>query len=151
MGDGPVPAGPATRRYAREHGVNLREVPGTARGGRVTVDDVKGHIRNRMAAAPAAYVGSPGVVPPLPDFSKYGPIERKPLSNLRKKIAENLTVAWHTAPAVTQYDLADITDLEAGRKRIVEDLHKGSPKVTITVLAIKAVVAALREFLNFSA
>jgi len=151
--DGPVPAGPATRRYAREHGVNLREVPGTARGGRVTVDDIKGHIRTRMAGAPAAVApGSPGFAPPpLPDFSKYGPVERKPLSNLRKKIAENLTVAWHTAPAVTQYDLADITDLEAGRKRIVEDLPKGSPKVTMTVLAIKAVVAALREFPNFNA
>jgi pyruvate dehydrogenase E2 component (dihydrolipoamide acetyltransferase) len=150
--DGLVPAGPATRRYAREHGVNLREVPGSARGGRVTVEDVKGHIRNRMTAAPVAYApGSAGVAPPpLPDFAKYGPVERKPLSNLRKKIAENLTVAWHTVPAVTQYDLADITELEAGRKRIAEDLPKGSPKVTMTVLAIKAVVAALREFPNFN-
>ena len=148
---GPVPAGPATRRYAREHGVNLAEVPGTARGGRVTVDDVKGHIRGRMTGTPVAYApGSPGVHP-LPDFSKYGPIEKKPVSNLRKKLAENLTVTWHTVPAVTQYDLADITDLEAGRKRIAEGLPKGSPKVTMTVLAIKAVVAALREFPHFNA
>ena len=148
---GPVPAGPATRRYAREHGVNLAEVPGTARGGRVTVEDVKGHIRGRMAAAPVAYPpGSPGSSP-LPDFSKYGPIEKKPVSNLRRKLAENLTQTWHTVPAVTQYDLADITDLEAGRKRITEDLPKGSPKVTMTVLAIKAVVAALREFPHFNA
>ena len=90
-------------------------------------------------------------VPPLPDFSKYGPIEKKPLSNLRKKIAENLTLSWHTAPAVTQFDLADITDLEAGRKRITDGLPKGSPKVTMTVLTIKAIVAALREFPHFSA
>jgi pyruvate dehydrogenase E2 component (dihydrolipoamide acetyltransferase) len=147
-----VPAGPATRRYAREHGVNLGEVPGTARGGRVTVEDVKSHIRTRMSGPPVANApGSPGfAVPPLPDFSKHGPIEKKPLSNLRKKIAENLTVAWHTAPAVTQYDLADITDLEAGRKRIAEGLPKGSPKVTMTVLAIKAAVAALREFPHFN-
>jgi pyruvate dehydrogenase E2 component (dihydrolipoamide acetyltransferase) len=148
-GDGPVPAGPATRRYAREHGVNLTEVPGSARGGRVTVDDVKSHIRTRMAQPAGAAGGF--AIGPLPDFSKYGPIEKKPLSNLRKKIAENLTIAWHTAPAVTQFDLADITDLEAGRKRITEGLPKGSPKVTMTVLAIKAVVAALKEFPHFNA
>jgi pyruvate dehydrogenase E2 component (dihydrolipoamide acetyltransferase) len=151
-GDGPVPAGPATRRYAREHGVNLADVPGSARGGRVTVEDVKSHIRARLSAPPGAHApGSPGVaVPPLPDFSKYGPVERKPLSTLRKKIAENLAVAW-TAPAVTQYDLADITELEAGRKRITEGLPKGAPKVTMTVLAVKAVVAALKEFPHFNA
>jgi pyruvate dehydrogenase E2 component (dihydrolipoamide acetyltransferase) len=146
---GVVPAGPATRRYAREHGVNLREVPGTARGGRITVEDVKKHIQGQMAE-PAKGGVVPFGVPPLPDFSKYGPIEKKPLSNLRRKIAENLTIAWHVAPAVTQYDQADITDLDAGRKRIVEGLPKGSPKVTMTVLVIKAVVTALREFPNFN-
>lgn len=151
-GNGLVPAGPATRHYARDHAVNLAEVPGTARGGRVTVEDVKQFIRTRVAEPAAAKSGGSGlVVPPMPDFSKYGPIEKKPLSNIRKKIAENLTIAWNTAPAVTQFDLADITDLEAGRKRITENLPKGSPKVTMTVLAIKAVVAALKEFPNFNA
>ncbi len=155
-GNGPIPAGPATRRYARQHGVNLAEVSGTARGGRVTVDDVRGHIRNRMnqpaAGSPMPRGGSGQVIaPPLPDFSRYGPIEKKPLSNIRKKIAENLTIAWNVAPAVTQFDLADITDLEAGRKRITEGLAKGSPKVTMTVLAVKAVVAALKEFPSFNA
>jgi pyruvate dehydrogenase E2 component (dihydrolipoyllysine-residue acetyltransferase) len=147
---GLVPAGPATRRYAREHGVNLAEVPGTARGGRVTVDDVRTHIRQQMSQ-PAARGGGLAAIPPLPDFSRYGPVEKKPLSTLRKKIAENLTLAWHAAPAVTQYDLADITDLEAGRKRITEGAVKGSPKVTMTVLAVKAVVAALKEFPHFNA
>jgi pyruvate dehydrogenase E2 component (dihydrolipoamide acetyltransferase) len=146
---GVVPAGPATRRYAREHGVNLGEVPGTARGGRVTVEDVRGHIRTQMSAPPAAR--GVATLPPLPDFSKYGPVEKKPLSNIRKKIAENLSIAWHAAPAVTQHDLADITDLEAGRKRITENLPKGAPKVTMTVLAVKAIVAALKEFPNFNA
>jgi pyruvate dehydrogenase E2 component (dihydrolipoamide acetyltransferase) len=146
---GVVPAGPATRRYAREHGVNLSEVAGTARGGRVTVDDVRGHIRGQMSAPPAARAGT--APPPLPDFSRYGPVEKKPLSNIRKKIAENLSIAWNAAPAVTQHDLADITDLEAGRKRITENLPKGAPKVTMTVLAVKAVVAALKEFANFNA
>jgi len=145
---GLVPAGPATRQYARDHAVPLGEVPGTARGGRVTVDDVKSHIRKRMQGGGA---GGGVSAPPMPDFSKFGPVEKKPLTNLRKKIAENLTIAATVIPAVTQYDLADITDLEAGRKRITENLPKGSPKVTMTVLAIKAIVAALKEFPSFNA
>ncbi len=154
---GPVPASPATRRYAREHNVSLHEVLATGRGGRVTPDDVKAHIRKRMAepvgtpAAPSTNgLNVVGVTSPLPDFSKYGPIEKRPLSNLRKKIAENLSIAWNTAPAVTQHDLADITELEAGRKRIVENLPKGAPKITMTVLAVKAIVAALKEFPLFN-
>ncbi len=141
-----VPAGPATRRLARELGVRLHEVTGSARGGRVTIDDVKNHVRKKMTQPSPAAPSGGIVIPPLPDFSKYGPIEKKPVSNIRRKIAENLTLSWHVAPAVTQFDLADITELEAGRKRIVDNLPKGSPKITMTVLAVKAVVAALKEF-----
>jgi pyruvate dehydrogenase E2 component (dihydrolipoamide acetyltransferase) len=147
----PVPAGPATRRLARELGVNLRDITGSARGGRVTIDDVKAFTRRRMTQTASANSSSGGfTVPPLPDFSKYGVVEKKPLSNLRRKIAENLTIAWHTAPAVTQFDAADITELEAGRKRIVEGLPKGEAKITMTVLAVKAVVAALKDFATFN-
>ena len=152
-----TPAGPATRRLARELGVALLEVKGTARGGRVTLDDVKGFIRTERVAVKQGGGGtfSGSVVnaftlPALPDFSKFGEIEKKPASGIRKKIAENLTVAWRTMPMVTQNDLADITDLEAGRKRIVETLPKGAPKITWTVLAVKACVAALKEFPNFN-
>jgi pyruvate dehydrogenase E2 component (dihydrolipoamide acetyltransferase) len=150
-GNGPVAAGPATRRYARQHGVNLVEVRGSARGGRVTVEDVRSHIRAQMTHAPAAGGAAAIALSPLPDFSRYGPIEKAPLSTIRKKIAENLTLAWHAVPAVTQLDLADITELEAGRKRIAENAPKGAPKVTMTVLAVKAIVAALRELKNFNA
>jgi pyruvate dehydrogenase E2 component (dihydrolipoyllysine-residue acetyltransferase) len=147
----PVPAGPATRRFARELGVNLREVSGSARGGRVTVDDVKGYVHNKMTE-PRQSAGSLSVAaPPLPDFARYGPVERKAASNLRKKIAENLTIAWHTAAMVTQYDQADITELEAGRKRSSEGRPKDAPKTTMTVLAVKAVVATLKEFPHFNA
>jgi len=150
-GAAPIPAGPATRRLARELGVNLQDVPGSARGGRVTIDDVKAFTRRKMTQpAPAPSSVGATAIPPLPDFSKYGPIEKKTLTNIRRKIAENLTIAWHVAPAVTQFDLADITELEAGRKRIVEGLPKGSAKVTMTVLAVKAVVSALKEFPNFN-
>jgi pyruvate dehydrogenase E2 component (dihydrolipoamide acetyltransferase) len=90
-------------------------------------------------------------LPPLPDFSKFGPVEVKEVATIRQTIAKNLTAGWRTMPMVTQHDLADITDLEAGRKRIVEGLPKGAPKVTMTVLAVKAVVAALKEFPHFNA
>ena len=152
-----TPAGPATRKLARELGVALREVKGTGRGGRVTLDDVKGFVKTERTSAKVggggAFTGSivnAFTLPPMPDFAKYGEIEKKPASGIRKKIAENLTIAWRTMPMVTQNDLADITDLEAGRKRIVDSLPKGAPKITWTVLAVKAVVAALKEFPNFN-
>jgi pyruvate dehydrogenase E2 component (dihydrolipoamide acetyltransferase) len=148
----PVPAGPATRRLARELGVDLHEVRGSGRGGRVTVDDVKAFVRsNRGRPAPSAPAVGGVAVPPLPDFSKYGPVERKPFSGLRKAIARNLTVSWTVAPQVTQHDLADITELEAGRKRFVEAAGKGTPKVTMTAIVIKACVAALKQFPHFNA
>ncbi len=153
-----TPAGPATRRLARELGVALLGVKASGRGGRVTLDDVKGFVRTERTAAKSGGSGpiSGSIVnaftlPALPDFSKYGEVERKPVAKIRETIAKNLTVAWRTMPMVTQNDLADITDLEAGRKRIVETLPKGAPKITWTVLAVKACVAALKEFPNFNA
>ena len=152
-----IPAGPATRRLARKLGVGLAEVKGTGRGGRVTLDDVMGFVsdeRQRVKQGGGAPTG--GVIvnafslPPLPDFAKYGEVEKKAVANIRQTIAKNLTVAWRTMPMVTQHDLADITDLEAGRKRIVDAAPKGSAKITMTVLAIKACVAALKEFPNFN-
>jgi pyruvate dehydrogenase E2 component (dihydrolipoamide acetyltransferase) len=146
-----VPAGPATRRLARELGIDLQQVSGTAPGGRVTQDDVKSFVRG-MPKGPAAPTATSGVAaPPLPDFSKYGPTEKKPFTGLRKAIARNLTVSWNVAPQVTQHDLADITELEASRKNFVEALPKGSPKVTMTVLAVKACVAALKAFPHVNA
>jgi pyruvate dehydrogenase E2 component (dihydrolipoamide acetyltransferase) len=152
-----TPAGPATRRLARELSVTLTEVKGSGRGGRVTLDDVKAFVREDRERSKAAPGGLSGKTvadsfshPPLPDFSKFGEIEKKPVANIRQTIARNLTVAWRTMPMVTQHDQADITDLEAGRKRIVEGLPKGAPKITMTVLAVKACVAALKEFPNFN-
>jgi pyruvate dehydrogenase E2 component (dihydrolipoamide acetyltransferase) len=155
-----VPAGPATRRLARELGVGLGEIKATGRAGRVTLDDVKGFVKAERTAnkagggSPAAVGGSivnAFTLPALPDFAKFGEIEKKPVAKIRETIAKNLTIAWRTMPMVTQQDLADITDLEAGRKRIVESLPKGAPKITWTVLAVKACVAALKEFPQFNA
>lgn len=157
----PTPAGPATRRLARELGVALLEVGGTGRGGRVTLDNVKEFVKTERTKKSSGGTSGSGLSgktvadsfahPNLPDFSKYGEVERKPVSGIRKAIANNLTIAWRTIPMVTQNDLADITHLEDGRKRIVDGLPKGAAKITWTVLAVKAVVAALKEFPNFNA
>ncbi|MCS6863600.1 MAG: 2-oxo acid dehydrogenase subunit E2 [Gemmataceae bacterium] len=158
-----IPASPATRKLARELGVSLSEIRGSGRGGRVTLEDVKAFVRNErqrlkdsgsLAPVPAAAASGSIVnvftLPPLPDFSKFGPIEVTEMPIIRQTIAKNLTIGWRTMPMVTQHELADITELEAGRKRIVEALPKGSPKITMTVLAIKACVAALKEFPRFN-
>lgn len=151
-----IPAGPATRRLARELGVHLDEIKGTGRGGRVTLDDVKGFVRDERKKVKESGVAAGGMVvnaftlPPLPDFAKFGPVEVKEVASIRQTIAKNLTIGWRTMPMVTQHEVADITELEAGRKRIVEALAKGSPKITMTVLAIKACIAALKEFANFN-
>jgi pyruvate dehydrogenase E2 component (dihydrolipoyllysine-residue acetyltransferase) len=145
-----VPAGPATRRLARELGVDLARVTGSARGGRVTPEDVKAFVRslNGRSAPEAAF--SAAEAPPLPDFAQWGEIERRPVPGIRRKIAENLSLAWRLCPQVTQYDQADVTDLEAGRKRFAESQAAGAPKVTMTALAIKAVVSALKAFPQFN-
>ncbi len=144
--DLPLPAGPATRRLARELGLNLGSISGSGSGGRITLEDVA-----RAAAGSSGGGGGGRVVePPLPDFAKYGEVERVPFSKLQKTSANNLSLAWQIIPHVTQHDLSDITETEALRKRFVENAAKGSPKVTMTVLAMKAVVACLKEFPNFN-
>ncbi|MCP4785743.1 MAG: pyruvate dehydrogenase [Fuerstiella sp.] len=145
----PAPAGPATRRMARKLGVDLYQVEGSAKGGRIVIEDIEGFVRNRLAqpAAPAGGSASVGVVAaaPLPDFSKFGPIEKLPLNRISRTAAANLHAAWITIPHVTQHNLADITELESARKRYVKDNPK-SPKITMTAIMIKAVVGALRTF-----
>ncbi len=143
-----VAAGPAARRLARELGVDLGRVRGSALGGRITVDDIKAFVREGGMAAGGG--GSPRVAaPPLPDFSQWGPVERKPISSLRRKIADQMIVAWST-PMVTHFDEADVTDLEAFRKRFAPKVKEAGGALTMTTLAIKAVVEALREFPHFN-
>ncbi len=143
-----VPAGPATRRLARELGIDLAQVPGSALGGRVTQEDVKAYVRQLAeGVAPMALAGGPIQAPPLPDFSKWGPVEVKPLEGIRRKTAEQMALAWSLIPHVTQHDLADITDLEAFRKQ----QEKAGPKLTVTAFAIKAAASALKQFPQFNA
>jgi len=156
----PAPAAPSTRRLARELGVDLHDISGTGPGGRITTDDVQGYVRNRLqglsvpaggkqqALAPMTGSIAP---PPLPDFGRFGPIERQALSKIGRVAAENLTVSWNVIPHVTQHDLADITDLEAARKRFVAGLGKNGPKVTMTAIVIKALSTCLQAFPKFNA
>jgi pyruvate dehydrogenase E2 component (dihydrolipoamide acetyltransferase) len=143
--DLPLPAGPATRRLARELGLNLANIPGTGSGGRITLEDVA-----RAVSAGASGGGRGLVEPPLPDFAPFGPTDRQAYSKLQKTVANNLSLAWQIIPHVTQHDLADITETEAARKHFVETAPKGIAKVTMTALALKAVVACLKEFPHFN-
>ena len=155
------PEGEGTRgaiRLARELGVALTGIRGSARGGRITIDDLKAYVKSRMGTlkggAPTGTITGRVVdsfaLPPLPDFARFGEIEKKPVSNIRKKIAENLTIAWRTMPMVTQQDLADITELEAFRVQTNKDNEKSGVKVTMLAFLIKACVNALQKFPQFN-
>lgn len=146
----PAPAGPATRRLARELGIDLYQVGGSGSGGRITIDDVKAFVRNGHARGPSANGVAAGPAPALPDFSQFGTIEKQAMNKIAKTAAANLAYAWQSIPHVTQHDLADITDLEAARKKFVAARPK-APKITMTVLAMKACVAALKAFPHFNA
>ena len=143
-----LPAGPATRKLARELGMDLSKVQGTGKDGRITLDDVKSHVKHRLTSTPSL-AGVPAVV--LPDFSQWGPVERKPFSSLRRKVAETLTAAWSAVPLVTQFDEADVTELEKMRKKNVHDVQEKGGKLTITVFVMKALVTALKAFPQFNA
>lgn len=145
----PPPAGPATRRLARELGVDLRRAKGTGPGGRITAEDLHTFVRQALgSAAPVPTTSGAIAIPPLPDFTHFGPIDRQPMSKLGRASAANLSLAWQIIPHVTQHELVDITELEASRKRFAQ--AEGAPKVTMTVLAMKAIVAALKAFPQFN-
>lgn len=142
---GVVPAGPATRKLAREWGIDLHQVPASGPRGRVTQDDVKHFVQDLASGSVSA--GRSSAAPPLPDFGKWGPVEAKPFESIRRKTAEAMTLAWTTIPHVTHHDLADVGDIESFRKQQAE---KGQ-KLTVTAFVIKACSIILREFPHFNA
>ncbi|QDT43429.1 Dihydrolipoyllysine-residue acetyltransferase component of pyruvate dehydrogenase complex [Gimesia alba] len=147
----PVPAGPATRRLARKLGVDLHQVSGSGPGGRVTQEDVETYVKNLIAGGGPAGGGGGGIaVPPLPDFSQFGEVERTKMKKLARVSANNLSLSWQVVPHVTQHDLADITDLETARKLFISKPNYSGPKVTMTALAMKAIAIALHEFPVFN-
>lgn len=151
----PVPASPRIRRLARELGVNIYEMTGTGPEGRITDDDVKAHARAKIEAQ-SAPVEPPehAMIPPaptLPDFSKWGKIERVPMRGVRRKTAEHLAQAWITIPHVTQHDKADITELEQLRERFAPKAEKSGGKLTLTAIALRVCASALKIFPQFNA
>ncbi|HET7526116.1 MAG TPA: dihydrolipoyllysine-residue acetyltransferase [Burkholderiaceae bacterium] len=155
-------ASPSVRRFARELGVPLEEVKGSGPKGRITQADVQGFVKGVVAgaarpgaaaaAAPAAGGGIPGLLPwPQVDFAKFGPVERKDLSRIKKISGANLHRNWVMIPHVTNNDEADITELEVLRMQLNKENEKSGIKVTMLGFVIKAVVAALKKFREFNA
>ncbi|MGH8815401.1 MAG: dihydrolipoyllysine-residue acetyltransferase, partial [Achromobacter pestifer] len=151
-------ASPSVRKFARELGVNLSKVKGSGPKDRITADDVRGFVKQALAAGPVAAAGGSGdgaalgLLPwPKIDFTKFGPIEAKPLSRIKKISGANLHRNWVMIPHVTNNDEADITDLEALRVTLNKENEKSGIKVTMLAFLIKAVVAALKKFPEFNA
>ena len=146
-----VPAGPAVRALAREIGVDITEVKGTGPRGRISPKDVKDHARRRAQDYEKGTVGGRTIATvPLPDFSKWGGVERKPMSGVRRKTAEHMALAW-SIPHVTNNDKADITALEQLRKTYTKRAEAAGGKLTMTAIALKILAAALKQFPQFAA
>ena len=147
-------ASPSVRKFARELGVNLKLVRGTGPKNRITQEDVQAYVKGELAKPRSENMGGSGLSTlPMPviDFSQFGEIETKPLSRIKKLSGANLHRNWVTAPHVTQFDEADITDLEEFRKSMLVDAEKRGAKLTLLAFLMKAVVNALREYPNFNA
>jgi pyruvate dehydrogenase E2 component (dihydrolipoamide acetyltransferase) len=147
--EGPEPpASPSIRRMARELGLDLRRIRGSEEGGRVVLADVRDYIARlqRLAAQPRPAAGTPAKAPPERiDFSKWGPVARRPLTPLRRVIAERMAQSWNAVPRVTQFDEADITALDDLRKKRAEEYEKAGARLTLTCFALKIVAAALKR------
>ena len=141
-----IPAAPSARRLARELGINIQDIQGSGQGGRISMDDVTAYARRLLSGAGAARP-SAGAAEALPDFSKWGAIERKAMSGVRRTTAHRLTQAWSTVPHVFQHDRADITSVEVLRKRLSKKSEAdGRAPITITAFLIKTLAAALKKF-----
>jgi pyruvate dehydrogenase E2 component (dihydrolipoyllysine-residue acetyltransferase) len=143
-----APAAPSVRRTARELGVDVNQVAGTGESGRISVEDVKAHVKRLVSDSAGR-----GIAPaePLPDFSRWGAVERQPMRAVRRKTAEHLSAAWAAIPHVTQCDLADITALEESRKKYAKQVEAAGGSLTVTAIAVKIIAAALKVFPQFNA
>ena len=147
-----APAAPSVRRLAREIGVDVNQVKGTGPGGRILLDDVKLHSKlMHQQRNEAQHIRAEQHQQPLPDFSKFGEIEKVAMSNIRQKTAEHLSHAWHTIPHVTQFDKADITQLEEFRKSYAKTAEKFGVKLTVTAILVKIISSAMKTFPQFNA
>lgn len=146
-----APAAPSVRRFARELGLDIHVIPGSGSSGRISKEDVKNYSRQINTQGPRA--GSVACVHPvaLPDFSKWGEIDRQPMNKVRRVTAEHLHQAWVSIPHVTQFDKADITKLDGLRKRCADPVEAAGGKLTVTAILLKILASALKVFPQFNA
>jgi pyruvate dehydrogenase E2 component (dihydrolipoamide acetyltransferase) len=150
----PVPAAPHVRRLARELGLDIYNVTGTGPAGRISEDDVKACAKATLTAAISAAQAPQAArlaEPKLPDFTKWGKVERVSMRGVRRKTAEHLREAWVTIPHVTQHDRADITELEQLRAKFAPRAEEAGGKMTVTAIALKVCASALKVFPQFNA
>jgi pyruvate dehydrogenase E2 component (dihydrolipoamide acetyltransferase) len=155
---GPMPAAsPSIRRIARDLGIDLRRVKGSEHGGRVVMEDLRRYVQRLQQTAftpkPHASAGTPSVKhqPATVDFTKWGPVQVKKMTTLRKTISQKMVEAWTTIPHVTQFDEADVTAVLALRKKYVDAYTQRGTRLTLTSFALKAVVATLQKHPIFNA
>lgn len=150
----PPPASPSVTKIARELGIDLTRVRGSERGGRVTLEDLRAYIQHlqQIAFAPRPVVleQSESPAPKSVDFSKWGPIERKRISSLRRTVGRRMYDSWSTIPHITQFDEADVTELVALRKKYAPAFEKKGAHLTLTPFVMKASVAALKKYPIFN-
>ncbi len=145
------PAAPSVRRLARELGANIEDITGTGPGGRITFDDVKAHVKEIVTASKG--VAGPAIAgaKPLPDFSKWGEVEIVKMSRVRQVIAGHVSNAWLTVPHVTQFDKADITEVEKFRAQFGKQAEKKNARLTVTAILLHICARALKQFPKFNA
>ena len=145
-------ASPSIRKFARELGVDLSQVHGSGRKERITKEDVQEFVKQALGGTASGTAAAGSGIPAMPeiDFSKFGPVEIKPLSRIQKKAAVNLHRGWLNLPIVTHHDEADITELEYFRKSLKDEAAKQGVKVTPLVFLLKACVVAIRKHPNFN-
>ena len=150
-----APAAPSIRRLAREIGVDIDDVQGTGPEGRISEEDVKEHARRILSSVgTAAGIGggqSSGGGFPLPDFERWGEVERQPMSNIRRTTSQRLSHAWNAIPHVTQCDKADITSMEALRKKYRDQIKEMGGDLTVTAMLVKVLAVAVKQFPQFNA
>ncbi len=146
-----APAAPSARAMASQLGVDITRVVGSGPGGRISRSDVKAFAKQIILERTAVPAGVPPAAPPLPDFGQWGEVERQPLTGIRRATAASMSNSWNTIPHVTQFDHADITQLESMRKRFNRRPEAAGRKLTVTALAMKMVAGALKQFPRFNA
>jgi pyruvate dehydrogenase E2 component (dihydrolipoamide acetyltransferase) len=148
-----APAAPSVRRLARELGIDINQVTGSGPEGRIATEDVMRHARMLIQEKRTARRGAAAFsgFPELPDFSRYGPIQRQPMSGVRRTTAQHTSRSWVTIPHVTQFDRADITELERQRQHFTRRAEAAGSHLTMTAVVIKVVTAAVKLFPKFNA